>query len=250
MTELIVQPVSSAEQAFDSDVCILPVHPISLLYQQLALSFKQQVKPVMPRKTKDEAEQTRLSIMQAAVEVFNDKGVSRSTLADIASEAGVTRGAIYWHFDNKSDLMHQMMVHFFDGIDTKVREENKDLHGVELLQKNGESWISIIESDETIQKMMEISFFKMEHTGDMSALHEIESNILQSDISQVCKDLQYNVDNGEFRADADLRQTAIAFIAMAQGTLMQWILLKKNFPLRSVLTTGMNALFNDIRVQR
>lgn len=226
-----------------------PVHPVSLLYQQLALSFKEQVKPYMPRKTKDEAEQTRLSIMQAAIEVFNDKGVSRSTLADIAAEAGVTRGAIYWHFDNKTDLVHQMMSHYFDGIDQQIREQHSGLQGVEMLEKAVNSWVGIIEEREDIQKLLEISFFKMEHTGDMSALHEIESNILQSDISQLVSDLQHNVQTGEIRADADLTKASISFIALSQGILMQWILLKKTFSLRSVLISSIEALLNDIRVK-
>src|ERR1700712_1304134 len=58
---------------------------------------------IMVRRTKEEAAETRNSILDAAERVFFEKGVSRTTLADIALEAGVTRGAIYWHFANKGD---------------------------------------------------------------------------------------------------------------------------------------------------
>ena len=62
----------------------------------------------MVRKTKEEARETRNRILDAAEQVFYDKGVSRTSLADIAAQAGVTRGAIYWHFANKGDLFTAM----------------------------------------------------------------------------------------------------------------------------------------------
>ena len=62
----------------------------------------------MVRRTKEEALQTRNRILDAAEQVFYDKGVSRTSLADIAAQAGVTRGAIYWHFENKGDLFTAM----------------------------------------------------------------------------------------------------------------------------------------------
>jgi TetR/AcrR family acrAB operon transcriptional repressor len=62
----------------------------------------------MVRRTKEEALETRNSILDAAERVFFEKGVSRTSLADIAQAAGVTRGAIYWHFAHKSDLFTEM----------------------------------------------------------------------------------------------------------------------------------------------
>ena len=63
----------------------------------------------MARHTKDEALETRNALLDAAERVFSKRGVSRTTLADIAAAAGVTRGAIYWHFANKADLFWAML---------------------------------------------------------------------------------------------------------------------------------------------
>lgn len=63
----------------------------------------------MVRKTKQEAMATRDAILDAAERVFHRQGVGRSSLADVAHEAGVTRGAIYWHFANKAELFGAMM---------------------------------------------------------------------------------------------------------------------------------------------
>lgn len=53
------------------------------------------------RKTKTEAQKTRQHLLDAALEVFWRDGVTRASLQAIAQEAGVTRGALYWHFKNK-----------------------------------------------------------------------------------------------------------------------------------------------------
>lgn len=59
----------------------------------------------MARKSKEEAEQTRQLILDTAMKVFSEKGLAKTTLAGIATEAGLTRGAIYWHFKDKADLL-------------------------------------------------------------------------------------------------------------------------------------------------
>ena len=64
------------------------------------------------RRTKEDSEKTREAILDAAVKIFSRKGVSATTLSGIAKKAGVTRGAIYWHFKNKIDIfdaLHERM---------------------------------------------------------------------------------------------------------------------------------------------
>ena len=56
------------------------------------------------RRTKAEAEQTRESVIAAAVTVFLERGVARATFDEIARAAGVTRGAVYWHFRDKLEI--------------------------------------------------------------------------------------------------------------------------------------------------
>lgn len=63
----------------------------------------------MARRTKEDALLTRDQILDAAERVFQRRGVSRTSLQEIAQEACVTRGAIYWHFQNKADLFDAMI---------------------------------------------------------------------------------------------------------------------------------------------
>jgi TetR/AcrR family acrAB operon transcriptional repressor len=60
------------------------------------------------KRTKGEALETRARILKAAEQVFFERGVSRASLAEIAGMAGVTRGAVYWHFKDKMALLEAL----------------------------------------------------------------------------------------------------------------------------------------------
>ncbi|EOQ54907.1 MULTISPECIES: multidrug efflux transporter transcriptional repressor AcrS [Escherichia] len=62
----------------------------------------------MAKRTKAEALKTRQELIETAIAQFALHGVSKTTLNDIADAANVTRGAIYWHFENKTQLFNEM----------------------------------------------------------------------------------------------------------------------------------------------
>lgn len=61
------------------------------------------------RRTKADARQTRVAILASAERLFLERGVAHTSLDNIACDAGVTRGAVYWHFQNKAHLFHEML---------------------------------------------------------------------------------------------------------------------------------------------
>ena len=58
------------------------------------------------------APDARPAMLEAAVRIFARSGVSAATLDDIAAEAGVTRGALCWHFHSKDDLLAAIIKHY------------------------------------------------------------------------------------------------------------------------------------------
>ena len=63
----------------------------------------------MARRTKEEAEETKKAILLAALEIFCEKGYSRTTFDEIAKRINLTKGAIYWHFRNKADILTEII---------------------------------------------------------------------------------------------------------------------------------------------
>ena len=83
------------------------------------------------RKTKIEANKTRQHLLNAALEVFWREGVTRASLQAIAQQAGVTRGALYWHFKNKEDLFESMFeqqyADFLAAFNDETLRDNQDV---------------------------------------------------------------------------------------------------------------------------
>jgi len=66
----------------------------------------------MKRNEKDTL-QTREKLLSAALKVFTAKGFAATRLQDIANEAGMTRGAVYWHFKNKIEIFTEVYINSF-----------------------------------------------------------------------------------------------------------------------------------------
>ncbi|WP_424858707.1 MULTISPECIES: TetR family transcriptional regulator [unclassified Tepidimonas] len=123
----------------------------------------------MARRTKEEAEQTRAQILAAARRVFHERGVGQTSLEHIAQAAGVTRGAIYWHFANKGELLQAMCdevaIPFIDRLDyTLLQDTRADaLSRVRnfLLQVTGS-----IDADPQLRAIMQVLEFKCEFVGE------------------------------------------------------------------------------------
>lgn len=128
----------------------------------------------MVRKTKEDAAITRQRIIDAAREMFLLKGVSRTSLEQIASHANVTRGAVYWHFQNKAELFHAMREEVYlpliDRMDDTLLgnsdEANPDPLG--RIRKHLENTIHILDDDQTTRATYEVMMTKCEYVDEFA----------------------------------------------------------------------------------
>ena len=74
------------------------------------------------RRTKEEAEETKQKIIDAAVELFETRGYAATHIEDIAEKMGMTRGAVYWHFKNKDELFVYIFEMFERRLDMLLSE--------------------------------------------------------------------------------------------------------------------------------
>jgi TetR/AcrR family acrAB operon transcriptional repressor len=127
----------------------------------------------MVRRTKEDAEQTRLQIIAAARKVFHERGVSRSSLEQIATEAGVTRGAVYWHFANKPELFFAVRQHFtlplIDQVDQSLFDETLEdpLEGMRIALRQIPR---VLRQDQAAREMFEVMCFRCEYVDEFAPL--------------------------------------------------------------------------------
>jgi len=127
----------------------------------------------MVRKTKEDAAITRLRIIDAAREVFLTRGVSRTTIEQIAAQANLTRGAVYWHFSNKTELFEAMREQVFlpmiDRIDDAVLNESSD-DPLNSIEQYFCDIIQNLEQSTTTQQTYEIMMTKCEYVEELGAV--------------------------------------------------------------------------------
>ena len=88
------------------------------------------VEPSAKGSAKDQPIDTRSRILRAAFQIFAERGYSGATLDDVAAVAGMTKGAVYWHFAGKDDLCMALIEDRFqregsryaDAVQSAVRE--------------------------------------------------------------------------------------------------------------------------------
>jgi len=179
------------------------------------------------RRTKQEAEQTRRRIMGAALRTFDRHGIARTTLEQIAEAAGVTRGAIYWHFSGKESLLRE------------IREEVSlplvDQSDFTLLNDAGEDPLACVErflldvlgaveKDEHTRLAFSVMSFKCEYVGELET--ELEAYISKND--HLCGTLTRTYAQadaqGALREHLTPRAAALGTIAFLAGLMRMWLL--------------------------
>lgn len=94
-------------------------------------------------------EDRREQILDAAMRVFAEKGFSRATNRDVAREAGITTGLIYYYFDNKEALLQAILeerspVQIMAQITPEMLEQPPDVFLPLLIQRV----LSIVENEQ------------------------------------------------------------------------------------------------------
>lgn len=152
----------------------------------------------MVRKTKEDAAITRQRIIDAAREMFLLKGVSRTSLEQIASHASVTRGAVYWHFQNKAELFHAMREEVYlpliDRMDDTLlgHSEESNIDPLGRIRKHLESTIQVLDNDPTTRATYEVMMTKCEYVDEFA-------DVLQSILSN-CSGLVHKMEQAYAKA--------------------------------------------------
>ncbi|MGS0763606.1 TetR/AcrR family transcriptional regulator [Syntrophomonas curvata] len=72
---------------------------------------------------------SRQLILQTASRLMMDKGVKDTSLADIAREAGISKGTIHYHYPSKSDLIYDITMEHFALVTGNVMKWIENIRG-------------------------------------------------------------------------------------------------------------------------
>lgn len=180
----------------------------------------------MVRRTKEDALATRDSILDAAAALFAERGVSGTTLQHIATAAGVTRGAIYWHFEDKGALFNAMIERATTPLEAAMQLLDKTDSSDPLgdLRDYAERVFRLTMEDDMARTTFEIATLKMEYSGEMNAVRERRTQNQAEWLRRAESRIRIGIRNGQIKASTKPRVVAFGMWVLVEGLIRNWIM--------------------------
>lgn len=199
------------------------------------------------RRTKEQAALTRQQILNAALSVFGSKGYSAATLEDIAQAAGVTRGAIYWHFDNKAELYNSLVL-AYSARGTEITQQAVAEGGslIDILRRVFINLLTAVENEDTLRAVMELYLFRTELNEELQPGRQRQIQAGQALIENIASALRQGLKAGILRADIEPIDMARAFMALQNGAIQLWLMDPEAFSLSQYAESLADIYINGI----
>lgn len=203
----------------------------------------------MARRTKEDAQKTREQLIEAAEVVFYRKGVSRTSLNDIAAEAGVTRGAIYWHFKNKHDVFEAMMERQklpLEMLKTLMDDPDES----DPLGRFREFLLYLtqeIARDPRRRRVFEIMFLKSELTEENEPLGTRRRENFRDVSERMGVVLQNALNCGQLPANLDINRAVVHLHVQITGLIYTWLLIPETFDMERESEKVIDAYFHSLQ---
>jgi TetR/AcrR family transcriptional regulator, acrAB operon repressor len=203
----------------------------------------------MVRKTKEEALETRNQLLDAAEDVFCRDGYARTTLDGVAEAAGMTRGAIYWHFKNKSDLFNAMCDRVVlpmeelsqAGIDDSPEDPLGHVRTVCIF------FLTECVHNSHLRKVVDILFRKTEFVDKSDPMFIRQQEGFLRGRERIIKSFSLAVECGILPVEIDVRLATIFFQASIEGILQHWLISPESFSLADDAERLVDACLDAVR---
>ena len=203
----------------------------------------------MAKRTKEEALQTRESIIDAAIAVFHEHGVARPSLSEVAKLAGVTRGAVYGHFENKADL--------FSAICDRIRLPTEAVADPECkacqqdpLGSLRAAWVDLFKAaarNPQKRQILDIIFHRCELVEESGAIQQRMHEGYTESISRMLRVLERAVEIGQLPADLDIDRAVHLLHGGLIGVLQVWLFRPDAYDLEAQAECYVDSLFEMLR---
>lgn len=175
---------------------------------------------VTMRKTKEEAEITKQKIMDASLQLFKNMGVDATRLQDIAKAAGMTRGAIYWHFKNKLDILTTLMLDMKKRFEVLLKNfQEEDGGAVEKLERLIHEIIMAHTADERFQDLIIVMMSNYQRSQNPRK-HHFKAEFPTQFIETVSDLTRQGMDEGAIRRDIDPNEIAWIVLFIITGSII------------------------------
>jgi TetR/AcrR family acrAB operon transcriptional repressor len=204
----------------------------------------------MARKTKEEALGTRQRLLDAAERIFRERGVTRTSLAEIATAAGMTRGAVYWHFKDKADLFRAMCDRATLPLDAmfECTGDAAQCDPLGTLRRLSIGALQSLAGDPRAQNVIEIVFHKSELVDDLAADGEGQREERRLCLAQIETIIKGAAAMGQLPADIDAALATQSLHALMVGLMHEWVLDPDAYDLHAAAPALIDMFFAGLRL--
>lgn len=206
----------------------------------------------MARKTKEEAAQTRQAIMDTAVQVFLDKGYSSTSLSDIANAAGLTRGAIYWHFADKRDLFSAICDQVLPLLLQHSEQLERDMleNPAQALWRHSLQVLDTVVDNKRVRRIATVLHLHCEYVGELAPHRLNDMGWMQQKYRLLCRAFALAAQRGLLQEGCTPEEAACGLQALHRGLIQLWLTLPDCIPQpqtrANLLSPYFRGVFRDV----
>lgn len=194
----------------------------------------------------DVSEERKGQILDAASQVFAQKGVHESRMDDIVKKSGLSKGTLYWYFKSKDDIL----IGIFDQM---FRREFEELGKLQHMEGTASDRLLYF-TDRTIRdinkmlRLMPIAYEFFSLAFRRKFVQEAFKQYINTYLDILVPIIQQGIDSGEFRL-VDPLEVAIAVGAIFEGTILLWVFDKTLVKLDQHIHAGINFILAGIKTR-
>ena len=195
------------------------------------------------KENKENTEERRSQILDAATKVFARFGFNKARMDDIVEESGLSKGTLYWYFDSKDDIIIAILKRILSYEFRKLESiRDSDASARQRL----EEFVAFMVKD--VDRLMPIMplFYDFFALG----LRQKKVRLVLAELLKMMNDtmapiIRDGIEKGEFRA-VDVNEATLAVGAMLEGTMVVWTYDPDEVDVLKQLKAGMNMLLQGL----
>ena len=194
----------------------------------------------------DVSEERKTQILAAATKVFTERGFADARMDDIVTEAGLSKGALYWYFDSKDAIIISILDQIFDYETGHVREllEREDSAKLKL-----EVFIETMVKDlEKMEPLMPIFFDFWSLSVRKKTINQAIKKYYQRFLDLIEPIIEDGIEQDEFRP-VDVKETAVAIGAMYEGTILFYVYFPELIDFENQFRSNLELLLEGLYIK-
>lgn len=202
----------------------------------------------MARKCKEDAEKTRQAVIESALDVFSEKGYAKATFDEIAARAGFTKGAVYWYFRNKADLVAALIGEYMERKRAELMPDIPQGDTLDDLLDYFTLWASVLRKDVRFSKFNRFIICQMEWSEVV--VSRVQKNLVaQKDwhLEKINQVLVKSLERGELKEGVDLPMVREIIRSTYIGIVFSSLNRFTEGDIEEKVRTGLGFLFEGLK---